>query len=72
MSSNKQDKLAVERLVKGAVLLGDFATSASQQPVMSNDSPATTIEAAALYKLLPAYQSIISQIEIINQNDLSI
>jgi hypothetical protein len=26
LSSNKQDKLAVEKLVKGAVLMGDFAT----------------------------------------------
>ncbi|MEI9914204.1 MAG: hypothetical protein WDN66_04505 [Candidatus Saccharibacteria bacterium] len=40
----RQDKATVERLVKGAVLLGDFATGAEQAIV--TDSPTTTVQIA--------------------------
>jgi len=43
VSQNREDKIAVEKMLKGAVLLGDFATNPAQ-PVAAN-YPVTTVQA---------------------------
>ena len=47
VSNNKQDKLSVEKLVKAAVILGDFATTV-QPDVVRSDNAVTTVKATKL------------------------
>jgi hypothetical protein len=47
ISNNKQDNMTVDRLVKGAVLLGDFASSPTL-PIDSNDPPVITVKSDSM------------------------
>ena len=45
VSNNKEDKLVMEKMLKGAVLLGDFATSPAP---ITPDSPTVTVKADSI------------------------